>query len=409
MSTPSVTVRVGPFTLTRIISINLRFSLTELADSFSIQAADDLPPIIAAARVEILIQGRAVLVGHVQNIRRSSRAQVDDLSISGYSAAQRLVKSSVVQPRKNFNNLNLAQIAVLVCEPFDIVVDVAAPARQIAGEDIPRIKVDDSEKAQAFLARVCKRQGCILVSGAASTDPNRPAKAGVTITRLAVREAPIVIEHETPRVLAFEIEREYGNVHSEILVNRKGGGVLESDSGDETDLVGREGRATDNRVQYSPLIVKAEKGGTSEAAMQRQAEWEARKRAAESERVSIEVDGWSPRPSAQDPDPLWWPNTLYRVRSARYGYDETLVLASVELIRDASGDRARLEFNPPDLYAVLDQPDVTSGGSRGGYRANKEWLAEHADTVTSIDQTSDTVSFDESTLDLVFTPPPEDA
>lgn len=348
-----------------------------------------------------------MLVGNVQNVRQESRANVDDLSISGFSAAQQLVKSSVIQPRKNFRNLNLAQVVVLVTQPFDIVVDVAPAAREAAGEDFASLKVDDGEKAYAFLAKACKRQGCILVSGAASVSPDRAAKASVTIARLASRTAPIIVEHETGRVTAFGIERDYGNVHSEVIVNRKGGGQTEGDTGAGADLVGREGRATDNRVPYSPLIVKAEKGGSSEAAMKRQAEWEARKRAAESERVSVEVDGWSPRPSAQDPDPLWWPNTLYRVKSSRYGYDETLVLASVELTRDGDGDRARLEFHPPDLYAVLEQPDVTSGAGRRGYRANKEWLAVHSDTVVAIDSTSDTVDFDESALDLIFTEPPE--
>lgn len=405
--TPAVEIRVGPYTLQRPESINLRFSLTELADSFSVQVADDLPAIDAAARVEILIEGRSVLVGDLQNIRRASRATVDDLSISGFSRARQMVRSSVLNVRKNFNSLNLAQIAVLICEPFDIVVDVAPAAREAAGEDFSRIRVDDTEKAHDFLARACKRQGCILVSGAATVQADKPAKSSVTIARLATRESPIIVEHETARVLAFEIERDYTNVHSKIIVNRKGGGRLESDNGVDTDLVGREGIASDGRVPYSPLIIKAEKGGNSEGAMLRQAEWEARKRAAESERVSVEVDGWSPRPSASGPSPLWWPNTLYRVRSGRYGYDETLVLASVELIRDQSGDRARLEFHPPDLYAVLDQPDVTSG-KRRGYRANKEWLAKYASTVIAIDSTSDAVDFDESRLELTFIDPSED-
>jgi prophage tail gpP-like protein len=407
MST-SVEIRVAGFLLEHVQDLSLRFSMTELADSFSLTAADALPPIERAAPVEIKIQGRVVLVGEIQTVRQSSRATADDLSITGFSTAQRLVKSSVISATNPLRNLNLAQIVVIVTEPFDIVVDVAPSARQIAGEDISRIKIQDSEKAFDFLSRVCKRQGCILVSGSASVAPDRAAKASVQITRIAARESPIVIDHSNARVQAFDIERDFRGVHSTIIVNRKGGGTLDGDAGDDTDLVGREGTATDDRVPYSPLIVKAEKGGNSQADLDRQAEWEARKRAAESERVSVEVDGWSPRPAAQDPDPLFWPNTLYRVVSRRYDYDETLVLASVSLTRNMSGDSARLEFNPPDLYAVLGQPNVTSGAGRRGYRANKEWLAEHADTVTNIANASDAVDFNQVELDLIF-PDPDDA
>ena len=40
---------------------------------------------------------------------------------------------------------HLAQIVVLITDPFDIVVDVAPAAREVAGEDIPRIKVDERD------------------------------------------------------------------------------------------------------------------------------------------------------------------------------------------------------------------------------------------------------------------------
>jgi prophage tail gpP-like protein len=206
-------------------------------------------------------------------------------------------------------------------------------------------------------------------------------------------------------VLSIDFEDDVRSVNSQYLVNRRGRGTRDPDG----TLKGLDGVASDERVPYSPTIIQAEAGGRSQAALDRQAEWEMRRRAAEGQRVSINVDGWSPRVSPTPPAPLWWPNTLYRVVDADEGFDETLLLASAELGESVgSGAVARLEFMPPDAYAILEQRKITGGGRRG-YAANKEWLAQHSELVGQIGAASDTVDFDQERLELIWKPEDPDA
>jgi prophage tail gpP-like protein len=398
---PNYGIRVGNYDLREINSLSLRLSMREIADSFTAQISDRVT-LRAGLPVQVSIDGRPVIVGELQNVRLAKSAGTRDLSISGFSSAQRLVKSSVVPgdglPRRTVKGLSLREIVEAVVEPFGIVVDVSEAALSIANEPIDKVRVGNGQTCHAFLNKVCKRQGCILVSGAASVGPDRNAKASVRITRVAVRKSPINIVYPSARVLSIDYEDDVRAIHSQYLVTPRG-----------RPWTGLDGLAEDERVSYSPVIIQAEAGGRGQAAMDRQAEWEMRRRAAEGQRVSVTYDGWSPRPSTTPPSPLWWPNTLFRVVDAEDGFDETMLLASVELGESVgSGAVARLELMPPDAYAILEQRKITSG-SRRGYAANTEWLAQHSELVGEIAAASDTVDYDEKRLDLIWKPEDPDA
>ncbi len=404
---PNYGIRIGDYDLQEINSINLRLSMRELADSFSATISDRVK-IFAGDPVQVSIDGRPVIVGEVMNVRLEKQVGTRSLSISGFSAAQRLVKSSVVVgdglQKRTVKDKSLREIVEAVVEPFGIVVDVSEAAASIANEVIDKVRVGDGQTAHAFLGKVCKRQGCILVSGAASVALDRDAKSSVRITRVAVRKSPVNIVFPNARVLSFGYEDDVRAIHSQYLVTRRGGGTRDSDG----TLKGLDGVAEDLRVLYSPIIIKAEAGGRSQAALDRQAEWEMRRRAAEGQRISVTYDGWSPRVSTTPPSPLWWPNTLFRVVDAEEGFDETMLLASVDLGESVgTGAVARLEFMPPDAYAILGTRKISSGTR--GWSANKEWLAQHSEFLVELDAATDTVDFDEERLDLIWKPEDPDA
>lgn len=402
---PRIVVRVGDLTLERIVSFNFRASMRELADQIEVTVADKvkLDDLRAGLSVGVAIEGRVVLVGHVMTPRVSKRAGDRTVSFTAFSSAQRLVKSSVIVgdgiQEKVVRGQSLRQICEAVCSPFDIVVDVSETALAIAEEPISKVKLKKGEKAFAFLSRVAKRQGCIIVSGAASITPERAAKASIRITRNAARTSPLPIVSPGPRVLEFSWELDDRAMHSEYIVTRRGNGTRASDG----SIEGNDGRATDERLPYSPLLIQTSTGGNDEDALRRQAEWEMRKRAAEGERVTLTIDGWSPNYTQA----LWWPNTLYRVVETEEGLDELLLLTSASLTYDAQGTRASLELLPPYAYAVLDETTIKKGGRRG-YRANKEWLQKHSAVTTKITDASDRVDFDKPNLDLIWKPPEDE-
>jgi prophage tail gpP-like protein len=406
MESPRFTVEVDGVQLERVSSLNLRLSITELADSFNLEVVDKVD-VVTGSRVVISIEGRAVLVGEVMNYRRSKTAGNRSVTISGFSAAQRLVKSSVVAPSRTMKGLTLRQIVESVVEPFGLVVDVSEP--DVADEVLDLVKIGPGQKAAEFLKAVCKRQGCILVSGAASISESRTAKASVRITRASARDAPVTLVYPSERVLSFDLEDDVREVHSQYFVNRRGRGTRDKDG----TLKGLDGVAEDDRVLYSPIIIQAEAGGRSQAALNRQAEWEMRRRAAEGLRVSIEVDGWSPRPSPIPPSPLWWPNTLMRIVDTEDNFDDKMLLTSADIsINIGGGSRTRLEFVPPDAYAQLEQRKIRKpkrGSVRSGRSKLKDYLAKHSGDITKVTRGSDTPDFGNDRSNVIYKPEDPDA
>jgi len=407
---PTLVVQVGGKNLQRVQSFSLRLAVTELADQVQVEIADNiaLADLKIGDPIAVAIAGRIVLAGEVLNYHDHGDANSSTLSITGFSAAQRLTKSSIKigdgesVTSRVFRNLSIRQIIERVVKPFDLVVDVGETGNAIADVPIDKVKVKKNEAAWDFVQRVAKRQGCILVSGAASITPDRKAKASIRITRNAARSSPIAITRPHPRIQSWDYELDGRAIQSEIIVSRKS---KKRKSGGGLTHLGAP--AFDSSAKYSPLIIDAEAGARTEGELLRQAEYEIRKRRAEAIRVSIEIDGWSPDNSQE----LWWPNTLYQLEDSVRGFADTMLLTSVTLSRELGGaDKAMLEFVPPDAYAVLDDFTVDDGGSggrggRGRYRANPEWLRQHSAVVTQIANASDTVDFNAEKLELLFKPP----
>jgi prophage tail gpP-like protein len=400
-------VQINGKNLQRVQSFSLRLSVRELADQVQVEVADDIA--LADLRIgdsmAVAIAGRIVLVGEVLNYRSHGDANSDTLSITGFSSAQRLTKSSIKigdgesVTSRVFRNLSARQIIERVVRPFDLVVDVGETGNEIADVPIDKVKIKKNEGAWDFIQRVARRQGCILVSGAASVTPDRKAKASIRLTRNAVRSSPIAIVRPDSRVISWGYELDGRAIQSEIIVGRKskkrkaGGGLTKLGA-----------PAYDSSARYSPLIIDADAGARTEGELLRQAEYEVRKRRAEAIRVAIELDGWSPNNSQA----LFWPNTLYPLEDNVRGFADTMLLTSVTLSRDLGGaDKVMLEFVPPDAYAVLDDFTVDGGGigGRRNYRANTEWLRQHSALVTEIADATDTIDFDETKLELLFKPP----
>lgn len=345
MRAPPYTIRIGGRRIERPISLSLRFALRELADSFEVSVADRFQ-VFEGERVEVAIAGRTVLVGHVMTSRLHKAPGSRDFTISGFSSAQALVKSSAVLPQRTYSDLSLRKLVNLVAEPFGLDVTVAESALEIVEEPIRLVKIKPSETAYGLLKRVAKKQGCILVSGSAA---GRDGASGevISISRVSTARAAVELRSPSPRVMSLDWEIDVRDMHSHYFVTRRGGGVL----ADDGTLEGKEGVARDERLPYSPTVLQAESGAKSEAELNRQAEWEMRRRAAEGHRITLTVQGWSPSNGAE----LWFPNTIYRVVDDDEGLDEDLLVASSEIVLDGQGAIARLEMMPADAYEIFDE------------------------------------------------------
>jgi len=136
----SLVVQVGGRNLQWVQSFSLRLSVTEPADEVQVVVADDigLADLDIGDSMAVAIEGRIVLVGEVLNIRNSVDANSKTTSITGFSSAQRLTKSTIKigdgesVTSRVLRDLSLRQIVERVVKPFDIVVDVGETAAKIA-------------------------------------------------------------------------------------------------------------------------------------------------------------------------------------------------------------------------------------------------------------------------------------
>ena len=163
MNSPRYRVRIAGIEMRNVISIGLRFSMRELADSVSLVLADNVP-IAGGDPIEVDIEGRTVLVGEVLNRRLSKSAGERTLSITGYSASQRLVKSSVVESVRVLRNVSLAQIVRRIVEPYGLVADVSESALEVANEEISAVTAWNGISSAVSVSTGGTACGCILLS-----------------------------------------------------------------------------------------------------------------------------------------------------------------------------------------------------------------------------------------------------
>lgn len=352
-SPPNIEVTLGGQRIRRLQSLNLRLGMEELADSFSLVAADPGLRVAAGLSVEIKVEGVPVLVGRVMTRRFSARGGDVARSCSGLSSAELLVKSSVIQPRRTWTEISLRNLAALLVRDYGLAVEVDPSAADVADEPFDAIRFDLGDTVADFLRAAAKRAGCLITSGAAVTRPGEPTRAAIKILRVGAGSARYTINALAPRVLERDYEDDVSDLHSEYRVNRKGGGLLDDDG----TLKGVDGVAFDERIPYSPIIISAAKGARSEREMVRQAEYEMRHRSALASQRTVVLDGWSADPNART---LWAPNQLVRLVDAQEGLDDDLLVAGVEFALDISGDASatRVEMLSPDAYAVFEKPRI---------------------------------------------------
>ncbi len=390
----------------RISRLHMRFGFAELADQVEFVPAGRSPA-RKGQSLTVLVDGRPVLVGTVTGRRVGLRPGDRSETISGFSTAQSLVKSSVVQPRRTWKEISLRRLTEVIVSPFNIGVDVDPSASDIADEPFERVRCQAGEKVLEFLTRISKRAGCLITSGAAATDPGEAPRATVMITRIGSRTSP-AITYPHPRILELDLEEDLRDRHSHYYVNARGGGIFDRKTG---TLVGKDGKAEDPFVPYSPLIVQAETGtkrptkkqkaARTQSQLDLQAEGEMRRRAAESVRRSITISGWSP--AAGGVGELWAVNSLMRLNVAEEGIEnEEMLITAVEFDVDVGREAAvaRLELTMPDAFSIFQEQKLRGGGGDGGYHVSEEYLRAHGELMVNFDARGKKVLVPTTALEL---------
>jgi prophage tail gpP-like protein len=321
--------------------VRVRRSIEQGADSFELRLTDrwepdSLPrPITPGVPCRLLLDGEPVITGHVDDVAPDYDAARHGVSVIGRSALGDLIDCALPGEQRQFAGRTLAQIARALCAPFGIDVRVAVhdtggAFRQVAYEPGQSVWEFLEELARIRALRLLSTpDGALLITRAGSERLATPIALGDNVLRAAG---------------AFS----YRDRYSVYIVQGQQTGYDENFAAASSALIGR---AEDTRVaRYRPSVQLAE-GPVTAADCRRRAQWQRNTAWGRTQGIVYTVPSWS------HAEGLWAPNRLVRVRDSYLGLDDWRLIAGVQLVLDAQGERAEIQVMPPEAFDLLPLPE----------------------------------------------------
>ncbi len=343
-------------------SVRITRSIESLAGSFALDVSDrwdgrEAPwPIAEEDECRVAIDGTVVIDGYVDRRSLSASKDARTLSYTGRDRAAALVDCSAIvdagtvsKSKWSFHNVDVYELATKIAEPFGIPVSVQAGLGALLTKD-RKVVVHPGDTCFEVIARMAAAAGVLVVSDAAG---------GIVITRAGTARAASLVEGQN--IESASVEYDGAERFHRYLISSQVPGTDEA-SGEATRV---QAQATDEGVRRTErvLLIRPDKGYNI-ADSRRRADWEARIRAARSERVTVTVQGWT------QPDGKLWPiNARARVVSPRLiGVDGDMLISQVEHTIGDGGKMTQISLVRPDAFtpepvaATVKDPTKASGG-----------------------------------------------
>lgn len=323
--------------------VRVRRSIEQIAGTFELAvterwAGQDTPrPIRPGAECRVLIDGEAVITGHVDDVAVRYDSGNHSVTVRGRDQTGDLVDCSA--PSVQWNGRTLLDVARELCRPYGIPVRADVDA----GGRFERLKHNEGDSVFETLEAAARIRAVLLVSD---------GRGGLVITRASTRRigTALVLGEN---VLSCQGEFSHRDRYSEYRVLGQRAGTDEHWGEQAAQIVGT---AKDDRVtRHRPLTVLAEDQVDAAAAKER-AEWERNVRWGRSQRITYTVQGWRHR------DGLWAPNVLISVRDPYLGLAADRLIAGVAFVLDEDGLRTELTVMPREAFERIPLPEPSDGG-----------------------------------------------
>lgn len=310
-----------------------------------------MKPIKEGQPCVVEIGGERVITGYVDDWVPSYDANKVIISVNGRDKTSDLIDCSIDQPSGQLNNLDLAQIAKIVCKPFGIDVIIQTDV----GEAFPRVQIEQGETPHELLTRLARQRGVLLTSD---------AYGNLVITRRStVRAGVALILGEN--LLAARGRFSYRQRFSHYKIKAVGASFGDWDEADPETVGGIEATVTDNDIhRYRPMIIVNEEVTTAEGAAKR-GQWERQRSIAKSNGAECTVTGWRIPQTGK----LWNFNTTAPVQDEILGLDEEMLISSVMFSAGDDGRLAVLSVVKPESFDI--PAEVVSGTKIG-----LEWVSK---------------------------------
>jgi prophage tail gpP-like protein len=311
--------------------IELSRSMEAVAGSFSLKASDRSGwPVPTRAACELWFGDQQLLTGFVDSIEAMLSDTEHSLSVKGRDKTCDLVDCSTMVEDLVLSDLDLYQIATILCDPFGIVVVQAVDV----GDPFYSFARQPGETAFEALERACRLRAVL---------PTTDGLGRLVLTRARTEGSSFdLVEGENLRSASVTLDAS-GRYATYVVRSQTQGTDLSSG----TSCSGPEGRASDPLARTGRTLLILAEGALDDQKAQRRAEWERAVRVARSQVVTAHVQGW--RQGLEGA--VWQPNQLVQVYAPTLRVDAEMLVVSVKLsLSIDSGQMSELSLCRGDAY-----------------------------------------------------------
>lgn len=319
-------------------SIALDFDIESVSSSFSFSARDKdnvLSDLDAGVKCRILINEDIIVMdGFITKRDETITATSHDIVITGSDKLIDAVECAAIYPSQTWTSAKFSSIVRDLLSPFEIQID---SSRLTDDPIIKKLTIQSGETAFDTIERLCRSQAVIPTSSLggkldltyAAIDTDRAADNLVIGTNLKKLKKTSDWSERFSDYIGLSQMSGNGKKWTEAMVRGKA-------------------EAFDRGVtRYRPKVFVAEGRLEPELLNQRVA-WEAQVRAGRSvERMAV-VDGWFKKNEPSTVDTMWKKNK--RTSLIIGDTSEELLISSVSMSLDSSGEQTTIGLRHPDTY-----------------------------------------------------------
>lgn len=324
--------------------LEVQRGIEQIAGGFVLQLTSRYPGVDIPVQLreglacEVKLGSDLVISGYVDDFETDDTDTSSQIRLAGRDKTGDLVDCSAIYKTGQWRGVKLDTIVADICKPFDIKV-LVAPGTNVAGV-FKRFALEEGEKAFDAIDRACRLRAVLVTS--------TPAGELLICTAGTADSGVALIEGVNMK--KFNSKHSWKERHSEITLK---GQVPGDDQENGAAAAHLRASAKDDEInRYRPLVVMAEHG-TSNKALADRATWETNVRMGRGKRGGCTVVGWRTGKDGQE-GPLWQPNTLVQVTSARMNIDRQLLIVSCSYQLTEQGRVCDLTFARPEAFALVE-------------------------------------------------------
>lgn len=325
-------------------SVSIKKSIKNLSATFSLGVTDNwstqrTPWILAPGdECELKIDSIKIITGFVDSIENSVSASSRSITVQGRDKTADFIDCSYAGSEFKNKNISVSALARKLAAQFGLEV----VNNNFGLEVVKNFTFSQGETCFEILDKAAKQYGYLITSNPDSQ---------IVITRPSKIKSTTNIEQGV-NLVSGSASFDFSNRFSTYIVKSQS-----NDFSNEPDLAAVisnfqiKQTSSDQTIKRNRPFLFVSEGISNAIQARNRAQWEAKKRAADSSKFKVTVKGWKKADGT-----LWAPNELVRLKSNDLGVDDELLITSIEYNQSNSGTFCNMELERSDSY--LPEPVV---------------------------------------------------